>query len=404
MNPASSRTYTRQQRWLLTTLTVCTSILPMTFLWAPALAGELALKIGLTPSQIGQMFSLELICGCVSTLLAFFWMRGRSLHRWGLLFIALFIAFNLLSAWLLERHFIAFLLVRALNSLAGGSLLILCTHSMARLPNREQGFGAMIFAQLILGTLGIAALPLAFRHFGPGVVFAIQALMMVFGLPLYRHFARPAEMQMPAAAQAPVPGFSVRNVLSGFSFHGLIGISSIFLLYICLGGIWTFIGALEAPSNMGREQMDHLLTVSSAIGIAGAGAAVLFGRERFRSPCLLAGFAALVLCLVLMAAVPRAGAAWTAVLTFKFTWTLLVPFMLTVISLHDRESGDLINLTNLMLGLGMAAGPALCGWLLEAFGYRVMFGFGALVALLAASAINLSNFGLHKRPQQVPAT
>jgi len=235
------------------------------------------------------------------------------------------------------------------------------------------------------------------------VVFTIQALMMVFGLPLYRHFARPLDAA-PTAAHAPVPGFSIRNALSGFSFHGLVGICSIFLLYICLGGIWTFIGALEAPTNMGREQMDHLLTVSSAIGIAGAGAAVLLGRERFRSRCLLLGFAALVLCQVLMAAVPQAGAAWVAVLAFKFTWTLLVPFMLTVISLHDRESGDLINLTNLMLGLGLATGPVLCGWLLEAFDYRVMFSFGALVALLAASAINLSNFGLNKRPQQVPAT
>jgi len=39
----------------------------------------------------------------------------------------------------------------------------------------------------------------------------------------------------------------------------------------------------------------------------------------------------------------------------------------------------------------------MCGWLLETFNYKVMFGFGALLALLAAIAINLSNFGLKKR-------
>jgi len=396
VNPVTSRTYSRHDRWLLATVTTCTAILPMTFLWAPALATELALKIGLLPAQIGQMFSLELICGCLSTALAFFWMRSRDLQHWGLLFIATFILGNLISAWLLERHFIAFLVVRALNSLAGGSLLILCTHSMARLPNRGQAFGAMIFAQLILGTAGIAILPLTFQHFGPGVVFAIQAVLMVPGLFLFRSFADTPD-QVSSFSSPAVLGFSLRKTLASFSFHGLVGISSIFLLYICLGGIWTFIGALAAPTGMGQGRMEHLLTISSAIGIAGAGAAVLLGRERFRSPCLLSGFTALVLCLVLMATVPQPAAAWVAVLAFKFTWTLLVPFMLTVISLHDRKSGDLINLTNLMLGLGMASGPALCGWLLEAFDYRVMFGFGALVALLAAIAINLANFGLKKQ-------
>jgi len=401
VDTATRRSDSRQHRWLLLTTTVCTAVLPMTFLWAPALASELAVKIGLSPAQIGAMFSLELICGCVCSLLAFFWLRSRQLQRWGLLFIAAFIVGNVISAWLLERYFSAFLIVRGLNAFAGGSLLILCTHSMARLPNRGQAFGAMIFAQLVLGTVGIAFLPLAFKTFGPGVVFALQALMMVCGLPLYRHFARPADAR--AVPDTARTGISPRALLKGLSIHGLIGTCSIFLLYVCLGGIWTFIGALDAATGMGQARMDQLLTASSAMGIAGAGAAVVLGRERFRSPCLLLGFAALILCQLVMAAIPHANAAWLAVLTFKFTWTLIVPFMLTVISLHDRESGDLINLTNLMLGLGLATGPVVCGYLLQTFDDKVMFSVGAVVAALAATAINVSNFALKKRLHEIPA-
>ncbi|NBF09182.1 MFS transporter [Pseudomonas sp. Fl4BN1] len=373
-------------RWLLITITLCASVLPATFLWAPALSMELAAKIGLTPTQIGAMFSLELICSSLATLPAFFWLRSAHWQRWALLFMGLYIGGNLLSAFLLERHFSVFLLARGLTALAAGSLLILCTRSVARLADRGRAFGSIIFSQLILGTVGMAILPLAFRHVGPGACFALQALLMLGCLALYRHFAH----------ECPAPAPGVGPARSSFSRPGLLGVASIFLLYICLGGIWTFISALQAPTAMDRELLDQLLTLSSAMGILGAGAATLLGRDQYRGLCLLLGFAALILALLVMATVPQVGAAFVAVLVFKFAWTLLVPFMLTVISLHDRQGG-LINLTNLVLGLGLASGPALCGYLLETFHYQAMFTFGAVVALLAAVAINLSHFHLQQK-------
>lgn len=369
-------------RWLLITITLCASVLPATFLWAPALSMQLTSQIGLSPSRIGAMFSLELIFSSLATLPAIYWLRSGHWQRWALLFMGLYIGGNLVSALLLERHFDAFLAARGVTALAAGSLLILCTRSVAHLDDRGRAFGSIIFGQLILGTLGLAVLPSAFQHFGPGVCFALQALLMLACVPLCRHFVR--------VPQLAASGGSRRL---GASRHGLLGVASIFLLYVCLGGVWTFISALQAPTAMDRGQLDQLLTLSSALGILGAGAATLLGRDRYRGTCLLLGFAALILALLVMAAVPRADAAFIAVLVFKFTWTLLVPFMLTVISLHDREGG-LINLTNLVLGLGLACGPALCGYLLETFSYQAMFGCGALLALLAAAAINLAHFHL----------
>jgi len=128
-----------------------------------------------------------------------------------------------------------------------------------------------------------------------------------------------------------------------------------------------------------------------------ARAIVLGAKEHHRKLCLLMGYAALVLCLVVMAVIPKVWAVYAAAVIFKLTWTLLAPFMFTVISMHDDHRGGLINLANLVLGIGVGSSPAMCGWLLQTFNYQVMFGFGAVLALCAAITINVANFGLKKR-------
>jgi len=86
-----------------------------------------------------------------------------------------------------------------------------------------------------------------------------------------------------------------------------------------------------------------------------------------------------------------ASTAYASALILQFTWTLLMPFMFTVVSLHDNSRGRLINLTNMVLGLGLGLGPAICGWLLETFDYQIMFGFGLIMTVIAAIAIHLSD-------------
>jgi len=385
-------------RWLLVTIIACTSVLPATFLWAPALSMELADKLNLAPTRIGLVFSVELIFSCVATLPAFFWLKSRHLQYWGLGFISTLAALNLVSAWLLEPYFNLFLVIRGIAALANGSLMILCTHSVGRLPDRGRGFGALLFGQLILGTAGIAVLPVAFRHFGPGVCFSLQAVLLLLCVPLYRNFARhhdeKTENEKAEIAQVSSPDFPK---------YGLLGVVAVFLQYICLGGTWTFIGALEEPTGMSRALMEQLLVVASAVGMLGAGTAIVLGHGRYRRWCLLGGFLAQIVALLSITTLPLAGIAYASALILQLTWTLLMPFMFTVVSLHDNSRGRLINLTNMVLGLGLGLGPAICGWLLETFDYRIMFGFGLIVTVIAAISIHLSNANLNKHSQHAAA-
>jgi len=392
---AISNTGANSHRWLLATVLLYTSFIPATFLWAPALASELTNTLGLAPTRIGSMFLVEMVFISLSTLFAFFWLNSAHLQRWGLVFIFGYIIGNFIAGWLVKRDFNGFIIARGVTSFAAGSLLILCTHSMRRLPDRGRGFGAMIFAHLMFGAAGIAVLPIAFKYFGTGVFFNIQSLLMLACMPLYRHLAYQRDDKEAQVRHTFVSG--LKQYSTSFTGHGLLSVISILLLYTCLGGIWTFLGSLQAPTGMSRELLDQIFTVSSVVGIVGAGLATIFGaKEQHRKLCLLFGYAALILSLVVMAVIPRIWAVYTAVIIFKLTWTLLAPFMYTVVSLHDDHRGGLINLTNLVLGIGVGSSPAICGWLLESFNYKVMFGFGALLALCAAVAINVANFGLKK--------
>jgi len=404
--PTSRRTEHRQDRWLLVTIIACSAVLPATFLWAPALSMELADTLNLTPTRIGMVFSVELIFSSVATLPAFFWLKSRHLQYWGLVFISALVALNLVSAWLLEAHFKLFLITRGVAALANGSLMILCTHSVGRLAERNRGFGALLFGQLILGTAGIAILPFAFRSFGPGICFALQAGLMALCIPLYRNFARPTDQHKDESRKddrkdekTDVIGIKSPQT----SYHGLLGVLAVFLHYLCLGGIWTFIGALQERTGMSRALMEQLLVVASAVGILGAGTAILLGHARYRRRCLLSGFMAQSLALLSLAILPLAGSAYASALTLQFTWTLLMPFMFTVVSLHDNHRGRLINLTNMVLGLGLGLGPVICGWLLDTFNDQLMFSFGLAVTVLAAVAIHLSDFKLKQQDPPMPA-
>jgi len=382
-------------RWLLITVLLYTSFIPATFLWAPALAHELTTTLGLAPTRIGSMFLVEMVFISLSTVFAFFWLNSAHLQRWGLVFIFGYIIGNFVAGWLVTRDFNGFIIARGVTSFAAGSLLILCTHSMRRLPDRGRGFGAMIFAHLIFGAAGIAILPVMFRYFGSGVFFNIQSLLMLACVPLYKYLAneRSEEASAPQTRHTFLSG--LKQYSTSFTGHGLLAVMSILLLYTCLGGIWTFLGSLQVPTGMSRELLDQIFTVSSVVGIVGAGIATVLGKKtEHRKLCLMYGYGALVLCLMVMAAVPKIWAVYTAVIVFKLTWTMLAPFMYTVVSLHDDHRGGLINMTNLVLGIGVGSSPAICGWLLETFNYKVMFGFGALLALLAAIAVNVANFGL----------
>ncbi|PLJ45671.1 MFS transporter, partial [Klebsiella quasipneumoniae] len=91
---------------------------------------------------------------------------------------------------------------RFIASLAGGTLMILCISCAAGTPNPSRVYAFWVLGQLLLGMLGLLALPGLFAIFGLKVVYLILAAIMLCCLPLVSAFP-PRFQPLSASRQQP---------------------------------------------------------------------------------------------------------------------------------------------------------------------------------------------------------
>ena len=125
----------------------------------------------------------------------------------------------------------------------------------------------------------------------------------------------------------------------------------------------------------------NVLAIATLMGILGAVIAAVIGERLPRVPSLWLGFGLMALSTLLLLGQPQLARFAIAALVFKFTWTYVLPFILACLADLD-PSGRLMNLSNLVIGGGLALGPALAGRLIERQG-----GFDGL--LLVAAVITV---------------
>lgn len=171
---------------LLTAIIVFAAIAPGILMTAPAVAAQLAAQWQLGPAQIGRLFSTELGAMSLATLPAWWWIGRINWRRVAALSALVFIAGNLASA--LVQDFTLLLPLRFIASLAGGTLMILCITCAAGTANPSRVYAFWVLGQLVLGAVGLLALPPLFAHFGLMAVYLILAAIMLCCLPLIPAF------------------------------------------------------------------------------------------------------------------------------------------------------------------------------------------------------------------------
>ncbi|HBR4169971.1 TPA: MFS transporter, partial [Klebsiella pneumoniae] len=171
---------------LLAAIVIFAAIAPGILMTAPAVAAQLASEWQLKPGQIGWLFSAELGAMSLATLPAWWWMSRLDWRRVALTAGVVFLAANLVSAVVTQYE--TLLAARFIASLAGGTLMILCISCAAGTPNPSRVYAFWVLGQLLLGMLGLLALPGLFATFGLKVVYLILAAIMLCCLPLVSAF------------------------------------------------------------------------------------------------------------------------------------------------------------------------------------------------------------------------
>ncbi|MCA7978617.1 MFS transporter [Burkholderia cepacia] len=367
-------------RSTLVALVVFAAITPLLLLVAPAVAGQLATQLGLSASQIGTYFFVELGAFSLATVPSYLWLGRIDARRVAAFAIALFGAGNLLTAlWM--PGFVALLALRAVTALGGGSLMVLCMTSAATSENSDRVYGLWVVGQLIAGAIGLFVLPHVFAAFGLRALYVALAGLALLAAPLSRGFpsslgARTAPAQHARGAAARTP-------------QGLIvlAIGAVLTFYLAIGSVWTFASRAAAEAGLDPQSTGNVLAIASVMGIAGAALASCAGGRLARHAMLTAGYALLAASLVALAVMRQAGGYSAAIFAFKFAWTFVLPFILATVAQIDT-SGRLVATLNFVIGAGLAAGPLLAGLMLDAGGtMHALFTAATAVAIVSFAAL-----------------
>ena len=355
----------------LAAIVLFAAIVPTILMTAPAIAAQLASQWHLSASQIGDLFSTELGAMSLATLPALWWLKRFDWRRAAVVAGGLFILANLLSMQVLDYRLL--LALRFCSALAGGSLMIICLSSAASSANPSRVYGLWVMGQLVVGALGLSILPPLFERYGLAACYLILAGLMLLFLPLARYFPQGAPGAAPTQAQAA----------SSHKGLAVLGIVGVLCFYISLSGVWTFIGSISAQAGISAEHSGEILAIATVMGIVGAACASLIGNRLPRLLLLLLGYALMAGSVLMLLGEPSLARFALAALAFKFTWTFILPLILACLADLDH-SGKLMNASNLVIGGGLAIGPAMAGRLIESRGdFQALLIGGACLTLLS---------------------
>ncbi|RXV71098.1 MFS transporter [Burkholderia stabilis] len=367
-------------RSTLVALVVFAAITPLLLLVAPAVAGQLATQLGLSASQIGTYFFVELGAFSLATVPSYLWLGRVDARRVAAFAIALFGAGNLLTAlWMPD--FVVLLALRAVTALGGGSLMVLCMTSAATSENSDRVYGLWVVGQLIAGAIGLFLLPHVFAAFGLRALYVALAALALLAAPLSRGF--PSSLDTRTATAQTARGDTTHTPRHFIA----LAIGAVLTFYLAIGSVWTFASRAATEAGLDPKSTGNVLAIASVMGIAGAALASCAGGRLARRAMLAAGYALLAASLIALAAMRHAGGFSAAIFAFKFAWTFVLPFILATVAQIDT-SGRLVATLNFVIGAGLAAGPLLAGLMLDAGGtMRALFSAATAVAIASFAAL-----------------
>ncbi|WP_104401431.1 MFS transporter [Vibrio penaeicida] len=344
----SSNKHSPNEVRMIVALVIIAAFLPTVLMMAPAIASQLASEFQFGPAQIGRVISSELVGMSLATIPAWYWLHRFTKPNSARVCIVLFAVFNLISGF--AQTELLFIVFRFLSGLAGGSLMIICLYAASTTRNPDRVYSFWVLGQLIVGAIGLAVLPSLFLSFGIKAAYFALAVLILGCSPLCAFFATPNQTK------------TATKTLK-LNRMALIGLVAVLLFYVSLNGVWTFAGMFAERLNLSSTKSGEIFSVASIFGIAGALCAAWLGHRWGRFLPLFAGFSMMILGTYLL----QQNSEYifsNATFLFKFSWTLALPFILATLAKIDHQ-GQLMNSTNLVIGGGLAIGPAIFGHLLE---------------------------------------
>ncbi|MGF9662382.1 MFS transporter [Arthrobacter crystallopoietes] len=375
---------TGSDRGIYTYIGVFSAVLNTVLLIAPVIAGKLVERYGVTPVELGALFSLELASFSLASLPAFLWLHRINLRTATYLFTGLVIAGNIASGFM--DSFPALMGARFVTSLASGSIMVILLTLSGRASNPSRAFGIFVVAQLAMGALILAVFPALYAGTGVAAIYWTLAGLAALCLLAVRcidgdALRSPSRARNYPDADAAAPERGRTKVPA---LRLVLGLSAVLLFYVALSGVWTFIAQISAAAGIDLSASSLVLSLATVAGIISALVATVLGETPRRRAFLLAGYVGMGISVALLFGAPGLVRFAAAAIIFKFAWTFILPYLLSTLS--DLGGGHIMSTVNLVIGTGFAIGPLLGGALIQSTGDFTGLLAVALAGLLASMA------------------
>lgn len=375
MVTTASPTGTASTLPLLFAVAVLGLVGPFVFLVSPVIAGQLALQWHWSATDIGLLMFAELAGASLVTFPAIFLLRRLAWRPLALTTSVLFAVIALASAWVaaggvpLEWLFP----LRFLGGAAGGLLSVVCVMAAGASPVPHRAFAFWTAGQTVSAGLGLFGLPLLFTFTGMSGLYLVLAAMSVLGLVTLGGLPTRWQPHVHISRMA-------KPLAAGLS------LAAIFCYYVAISGAWAFVGVPGGALGLSETDIGNLTSAALFTAIIGSAIASLVGDGAHRTPATLCFFALLLGSVALIALTGQTLIYIAAVLVLQTCWSFLVPTLMATLADNDGK-GNLMIVSNMIIGGGASIGPVLAGAALEhGDSYTAVAVVGTALLILAAGA------------------
>ncbi len=347
----------------------------------PIVLGALSDEGRLTLGQIGGAATAELLAIGVTTGLLAAGRRPAHLRATNAFVAAALAAVDGASCY---AHGVGLVGLRGCAGVSEGVLLWIAVSIITRAPRPDRLSGVFLGAQTLAQAVAAGLLPLTLMARsganGAFVLLAILSAAAVFGSPFLPD-------GLPALPKPSTGG--------GVPLPGVVGLTSVFLYWAGLVGLWVFLDQLGAHAHVSAASVGFAVSAALAAQIAGTAIATVTTGRLPTLPILVACGTAALACTWIVGSASSAAPYFAAVLAFGFLWMFAAPYQIKLVLDLDssRRTALLIPAAQL---IGSAAGPLVTSALASGSGLAaVVRGDIALFGLATVLVIVL----LARKPQ-----
>ena len=332
-------------------------------LFGPLVIGAYVDTEGLTETQAGYLFSLEMAGYALSSALVFAVITRLNWRHILLAGVFLAVSANITSIYLHDYTGLAGF--RFMAGLGAGLLMNITMVSIALTLNIDRNYGFWAVLQLTVGAAGLYLLPGFMPAYGLAAPFLTITVLALLVLPLVKRFP---EHGRTAGA---TPG-KYNNL-----FLGLTGLLGIFIYYSGQAAVWAYIERVGIAAGIGPGSVGSVLSASLVAAILGAALATCLGDRLGRrlpvAASMICSAAGISFLWGLQSVYPYIIAACL----FNAAWYFCLPYLSAIIANIDTDGRLVIGLA-VVFPSALAAGPALATWALAGAGYGPVLWIGML--------------------------